>query len=73
MSLCFIRGPIRFLVFYLICGLAAGFLQIAVTPNSTVPNLGASAIADVLGGFQIVFPRDRILAAMPTVTMDRAR
>jgi len=55
-------GPIRFGLFYLICGLAAGFLQIAVNPSSTVPNLGASgAIAGVLGGFQIVFPRDRIL------------
>ena len=55
-------GPIRFGLFYLICGLAAGFLQIAVNPTSTVPNLGASgAIAGVLGGFQIVFPRDRIL------------
>ena len=55
-------GPIRFGVFYLVCGLAAGFLQIAVSPSSTVPNLGASgAIAGVLGGFQIVFPRDRIL------------
>ncbi len=55
-------GPIRFVLFYFICGLAAGFLQIAVNPSSTVPNLGASgAIAGVLGGFQIVFPRDRIL------------
>lgn len=55
-------GPIRFVLFYFICGLAAGFLQIAVSPSSTVPNLGASgAIAGVLGGFQIVFPRDRIL------------
>ncbi|HET8998541.1 MAG TPA: rhomboid family intramembrane serine protease [bacterium] len=55
-------GPIRFILFYFICGLAAGFLQIAVSPSSTVPNLGASgAIAGVLGGFQIVFPRDRIL------------
>src|SRR5262249_51090696 len=55
-------GPIRFLVFYLICGLAASALQIAVNPSSTEPNLGASgAIAGVLGGFQVVFPRDRIL------------
>jgi membrane associated rhomboid family serine protease len=47
------------------CGLAAGFLQIAVGPSSTVPNLGASgAIAGVLGGFQIVFPRDRILVTV---------
>jgi membrane associated rhomboid family serine protease len=55
-------GPIRFGLFYLVCGLAAGALQIAVNPTSTVPNLGASgAIAGVLGGFQVVFPRDRIL------------
>jgi membrane associated rhomboid family serine protease len=55
-------GPIRFLVFYLVCGLAASALQIAVNPTSTEPNLGASgAIAGVLGGFQVVFPRDRIL------------
>ena len=55
-------GPIRFGLFYLVCGLAAGVLQIAVNPSSTVPNLGASgAIAGVLGGFQVVFPRDRIL------------
>ncbi len=55
-------GPIRFGLFYLVCGLAAGGLQIAVNPGSTVPTLGASgAIAGVLGGFLIVFPRDRIL------------
>ncbi len=55
-------GPIRFGVFYLVCGLAASFLQIAVDPSSTVPNLGASgAIAGVLGAFLVVFPRDRIL------------
>jgi membrane associated rhomboid family serine protease len=55
-------GPIRFGFFYLICGLAAGFLQIAVNPSSTVPNLGASgAIAGVLGAFLVVFPRDQIL------------
>ncbi len=55
-------GPIRFGLLYLVCGLAASFLQIAVNPSSTVPNLGASgAIAGVLGGFLVVFPQDRIL------------
>jgi len=55
-------GPIRFGLFYLVCGLAADGLQIAVNPSSAVPTLGASgAIAGVLGGFLIVFPRDRIL------------
>jgi len=58
-------GPVRFTIFYLVCGLAASALQIAVDPTSTVPNLGASgAIAGVLGGFQIVFPGDRILVAV---------
>lgn len=52
----------RFLVFYFSCGLAATALQIAIDPNSSIPNLGASgAIAGVLGGFLLVFPHDEIL------------
>jgi membrane associated rhomboid family serine protease len=58
-------GPGRFTLFYLVCGLAASFAQIAVGPTSTVPNLGASgAIAGVLGGFMLVFPNDQILVAV---------
>lgn len=58
-------GPLRFTIFYFVCGLAATALQVAVDPTSTTPNLGASgAIAGVLGGFQIVFPNDRILLAV---------
>jgi membrane associated rhomboid family serine protease len=58
-------GPVRFTLFYLVCGLAASALQIAVDPRSTVPNLGASgAIAGVLGGFLVVFPNDQILVAV---------
>jgi len=58
-------GSTRFVVFYLVCGLAASALQIAVNPASTVPNLGASgAIAGVLGAFLVEFPRDRILVAV---------
>lgn len=60
-------GPARFAVFYFICGFAASALQIAVDPTSTLPNLGASgAIAGVLGGFLVVFPRDEILVAVLT-------
>jgi membrane associated rhomboid family serine protease len=60
-------GSLRFLIFYLICGLAADALQIAVDPSSTVPNLGASgAIAGVLAGFLVVFPRDQIQALVFT-------
>src|SRR5262249_42450051 len=54
-------GPFRFTIFYFICGLAADALQIAVDPTSTIPNLGASgAIAGVLAGFVVEFPRDQI-------------
>jgi membrane associated rhomboid family serine protease len=60
-------GPVRFALFYFVCGLAAAALQIAVDPSSTVPNLGASgAIAGVLGGFLIIFPRDEIMVAILT-------
>ncbi len=54
-------GRGRFLVFYLLCGLAATAAQVAVAPRSTVPQLGASgAIAGVMGAFLVTFPRDRI-------------
>jgi membrane associated rhomboid family serine protease len=54
-------GPFRFVIFYLVCGLAATALQVAVDPSLTIPNLGASgAIAGVLGGFLVVYPRDEI-------------
>jgi membrane associated rhomboid family serine protease len=54
-------SPLRFLSFYLIGGIVAMLAQVFVDPTSTVPNLGASgAIAAVMGGFIITFPRDRI-------------
>jgi len=54
-------GPVRYLVFYLLSGLAASLAQIAIAPHSTVPNLGASgAIAGVMGAFLITYPRDQI-------------
>jgi len=56
-----VMGPLRYLIFYLLGGLAATFAQVAVDPTSTIPNLGASgAIAAVMGGFMITYPRDRI-------------
>ena len=55
-------GRGRFLVFYLICGLAASAAQIAVIPDSTIPNIGASgAIAGVLGAYLLLFPRAKVL------------
>jgi membrane associated rhomboid family serine protease len=56
-----VMGPARYLVFYLLSGLAATFAQVIIDPSSTVPNLGASgAIAGVMGAFLITYPRDRI-------------
>ena len=55
-------GPVKFFVFYLVGGLAALGLQIAVSPNSTAPTIGASgAVAAVLGGYILLFPRARVL------------
>src|ERR1700689_1872098 len=54
-------GRGRFLVFYLVGGLVAMLAQVAASPHSTVPNLGASgAIAAVMGAFLVTYPRDRI-------------
>ena len=54
-------GRFRFVVFYLGCGLIAGLAQIAVGPASLVPNIGASgAIAGVLGGYLLLFPRAKV-------------
>lgn len=58
-------GPFKFLVFYLICGVAATFAQFAVTPSSNIPNVGASgAIAGVLGGYLLMFPHARVRVLM---------
>ncbi len=55
-------GPVRFLIFYLLGGVAALALQVAVGPNTVGPTLGASgAIAAVLGGYIVLYPRARVL------------
>jgi membrane associated rhomboid family serine protease len=55
-------GPVKFILFYLLAGLAATALQIFIGPDSTVPNIGASgAIAGVLGGYILLFPRARVV------------
>jgi membrane associated rhomboid family serine protease len=58
-------GRGRYLLFYLAGGLIAMLAQILADPHSTVPNLGASgAIAAVMGGFIVTYPRDRIKAVL---------
>jgi len=56
-----IMGHRRFILFYLLCGMAASGLQISINPHSTVPNIGASgAIAGVLGAYLLTFPRAKV-------------
>ena len=59
-------GRRRFLIFYLLGGLAASALQIAAGPSSDVPNIGASgAIAAVLGGYLLLYPTAAVITYIP--------
>ena len=59
-------GPVRFLVFYLVCGLVAGYVHWITNPNSTLPTVGASgAIAGVMGAYFVMFPRAQVVAMVP--------
>ncbi len=59
-------GPFRFIVFYLASGLAAAFTQIAASPRSEIPMIGASgAIAGVLGAYMLLYPHARVLTLVP--------
>ena len=54
-------GHVKFLIFYLLAGLAATFAQYYVSSNSAIPNVGASgAIAGVLGAYLLMFPQSRV-------------
>jgi membrane associated rhomboid family serine protease len=54
-------GHIKFIIFYLLCGLAATFAQLAFSLGSNIPNLGASgAIAGVLGAYILMFPQGKV-------------
>ena len=62
----YLCGHVRFLAFYLICGIAGGIAQVAVGPGSHVPEIGASgAIAGVLGAYLINFPTASINTIVP--------
>jgi membrane associated rhomboid family serine protease len=55
-------GRIKYVFFYLLGGIAALALQVVVSPDSTAPTIGASgAIAAVLGGYIVLYPRARVL------------
>ena len=55
-------GHGRFIVFYLLCGIAAALGQVAIEPSSTLPTIGASgAIAGVMGAYFVLYPNSRVL------------
>ena len=59
-------GHSRFIVFYLVCGIAATFGHILSAWDSQIPTIGASgAISGVLGAYLVLFPRARILTLLP--------
>jgi membrane associated rhomboid family serine protease len=59
-------GSGRFLVFYILCGLAAAIIHVFFNPFSRMPTIGASgAIAGVMGAYVIKFPRARITTLVP--------
>ncbi|HEV7610150.1 MAG TPA: rhomboid family intramembrane serine protease [Steroidobacteraceae bacterium] len=59
-------GHTRFLIFYVLCGIAAVFAQVLPNPGSILPMVGASgAISGVLGAYMLLFPRARVLLGLP--------
>jgi membrane associated rhomboid family serine protease len=63
-------GHARYALFYFACGLAAAFAQVAMSPHSAVPMLGASgAIAGVLAAYGLLYPRSPITVVNPIPIM----
>ena len=61
-------GPFRYLLFYLLCGLASGLSHLVLNLNSSNPTIGASgAIAGVMGAYLLLHPRSRILTLIPII------
>lgn len=59
-------GPLRYVIFYVICGVAASVVHLLTNPNSTIPAVGASgAIAGVMGAYFYLFPYSRVIVLLP--------
>ncbi|UCD83896.1 MAG: rhomboid family intramembrane serine protease [Deltaproteobacteria bacterium] len=59
-------GHIKFIFFYLICGLLASLSHIMIEPNSQIPMIGASgAISGVLGAYILLYPRAQVITLVP--------
>jgi membrane associated rhomboid family serine protease len=59
-------GRVRFVIFYLLCGLTAATAQILTSPSSTIPMVGASgAISGVMGAYLMLYPNVRVYTLVP--------
>ncbi len=59
-------GHGRFIFFYLLCGVIASLVHVAMDPHSPIPTIGASgAISGVLGAYLLLFPKARVLTLIP--------
>ena len=59
-------GHLRFIVFYLVCGLTAAMAQVLASPASPIPMVGASgAISGVMGAYLVLYPRVKVYAIVP--------
>jgi membrane associated rhomboid family serine protease len=61
-------GPVRYLIFYLLCGWVSGLSHLVTNLHSDIPTIGASgAIAGVMGAYLVLFPSSRILTLIPII------
>lgn len=61
-------GHVRYLVFYLLCGITASLAHVIIDPSSTIPTVGASgSISGVLGAYLLMFPGARVVTIIPVL------
>jgi membrane associated rhomboid family serine protease len=61
-------GHLRFVVFYLVCGLAAGLAHVVLSPASDLPTVGASgAISGIMGAYIVLYPRAKVRTWVPPI------
>ena len=66
-------GKLGFFVFYTLCGVISGLLQVIAAPHSAIPIIGASgAIAGVLGAYILLYPRARVRTLVPSFAFYRS-
>ena len=61
-------GPVRYLLFYMLCGMASGFTHLILNLHSNIPVIGASgAIAGIMGAYMLLHPYSKILTLIPII------